>query len=69
MTEAAGAAGPILNDWLKSRDAYDRAGMKLLKEMLGKRPKWRTLTLPSRLSGADEKDTKDLVLVAGAGAF
>jgi len=61
----------LLNAWLNPKhelDQYDKAAMSLLKSMLEKGQKWRTLTTLSNVIGANEKDTKELLLMLGARA-
>lgn len=58
----------MINDWIKSCDAHDRAGIKVLKIMLSREPKWQKLAVLSQVIGASEEDTKELLLMAGARA-
>ena len=60
-----------LNGWLSRKnqlDQYDRAAMKLLNAMLEKGQNWRTIKRLSNVIGANEKDTKELLLMLGARA-
>lgn len=72
---AIGVMGSLLttalNAWLSRHndlDRYDKAAMKLLTQMLEKGHSWRTIKTLSNVIGADEKDTKELLLMLGARA-
>lgn len=60
-----------LNAWLTKKnklDQYDLAAMELLTAMLAKGLKWRELKTLSNVIGANEQDTKELLLMLGARA-
>jgi hypothetical protein len=60
-----------LNSWLTRHndlDRYDKAAMKLLTQMLEKGQNWRKLRTLSNVIGANEQDTKELLLILGARA-
>jgi hypothetical protein len=70
-----GVIGSLLTTWLNAwlnrknqLDQYDKAAMKLLTTMLEKGRNWRTLKTLSNVIGANEKDTKELLLMLGARA-
>lgn len=70
-----GSVGSIVTTWLNAwlnrenqLDKYGKAAMKLLTDMLSKGPEWRTLTVLANVIGANHKDTKELLLMAGARA-
>ena len=69
---AIGTMGSILTTWLnaylskKPPDPYEVAATSVLKEMLERGHRWRTLTALSNVIGANHKDTKELLLMLGA---
>jgi hypothetical protein len=71
---AVGVLGPLLttllNDWLKNRrqDPYKKAAMEILKKKLDLGSSWKPLDDLCNIIGADEKDTKELLLMLGARA-
>ena len=72
---AIGVVGSLLTTWLNAwlnrnnqLDQYDKAAMGILTTMLGSGPKWRKLTTLSNVIGANQQDTKELLLMLGARA-
>jgi len=49
-------------------DRYEVAASKLLREMLEKGSKWRSLSSLAIVIGASEQDTKEMLLILGARA-
>ncbi len=69
---AIGTVGSIVTTWLnaylskKPPDPYEEAATSLLKEILEKGYKWRSLDVLSNVIGASHQDTRELLLMLGA---
>jgi hypothetical protein len=69
-----GALGSLLTTWLNAwlagnrMDPYEKAAMAILTKKLHLGSSWKPLKDLSNIIGAEEKDTKELLLMLGARA-